>query len=177
MSNTSQKRDAEKYIKRFSSLYSQILERLTIFCKLFLLCLRKYQMTEKYLNGAMTLWQILFKSQSSNKEEKEAFSLTLREQLRIMQDLSGVFCEIDTIAYDPIFWTCLREGLVEADNFSRKVSQQMLQSVMSLRAQDVKHQNPEKKKEFDGLWTTFFDVYETLESFGCHLVRVSLTRS
>lgn len=89
----------------------------------------------------MTLWKILFKAQTNDKSQKEAFSLTLREQLRIMQDLAGIFCEIDSIAFDPVFWACLRTGLVEADNFSRKVSQQMLQQVMNLRAKDVRHEN------------------------------------
>lgn len=27
------------------------------------------------------------------------------------------------------------------------------------------------EKEFEQLWTTFFDVYDTLESFGCHLTK------
>jgi len=29
------------------------------------------------------------------------------------------------------------------------------------------------KEQFDTLWTTFFDIYETLESFGSHLTKVS----
>ena len=27
------------------------------------------------------------------------------------------------------------------------------------------------EKEFEQLWTTFFDVYDTLESFGSHLIK------
>ena len=26
-------------------------------------------------------------------------------------------------------------------------------------------------KEFELLWTTFFDIMDTLESFGCHLIK------
>jgi len=29
------------------------------------------------------------------------------------------------------------------------------------------------KEEFEHLWTTFFDLYDTLESFGSHLTKVS----
>ena len=36
-----------------------------------------------------------------------------------------------------------------------------------------KDELPIKLADFENLWTTFFDLYDTLESFGSHLTKVS----
>jgi len=62
------------------------------------------------------------------------------------------------------YWQLIREGLYDADQACRKFALTVLKSNLNL------HQYKDSKK-FEILWTTFFDIYDTLENFACHLIK------
>jgi hypothetical protein len=66
----------------------------------------------------------------------------------------------------------IRDGLVDQDNYCRKVSISVLKSnLVTLGTEDI-YKGFISQNEFELLWTTFFDLYDTLESFGSHLTKV-----
>ena len=69
----------------------------------------------------------------------------------------------------------IRDGLYDLDPYCRKVSMAVLKSNLKTLASDGKvYQGVQTKAEFELMWTTFFDLYDTLESFGSHLTKVSI---
>lgn len=69
----------------------------------------------------------------------------------------------------------IRDGLFDLDPYCRKVSMAVLKYNLKTLAQDGKlYQGVQTKAEFELMWTTFFDLYDTLESFGSHLTKVMI---
>ena len=81
------------------------------------------------------------------------------------------------------YWGMIREGLHDLDQYCRKVSMAVLKAnLKQLMGTDssflTMQNNPVAiaKPEFELMWTTFFDLYDTLESFGSHLTKVSSSK-
>lgn len=49
----------------------------------------------------------------------------------------------------------------------------VLKSNLQVLGKPEIYQHMITQQEFEMLWTTFFDLYDTLESFGSHLTKVS----
>lgn len=77
----------------------------------------------------MELYHCLF---ASRPDDQEYF--TLRERLRILAELNGIFNQISEIALSPYYWGMIREGLHDPDQYCRKVS-------MSVLKANLKHLN------------------------------------
>jgi hypothetical protein len=93
-----------------------------------------------------------------------------------LNELNSIFNQIDEIVLSPYFWGMIREGLHDIDQYCRKVSMAVLKAnlkhLMSAPTFFSSGASPVPKPEFEQLWTTFFDLYDTLESFGSHLTKV-----
>ena len=63
---------------------------------------------------------------------------------------------------------------MDQDNYCRKISMTVLKHNLQVMGTEELYKGFISKVEFEGLWTTFFDLYDTLESFGSHLTKVSL---
>lgn len=68
----------------------------------------------------------------------------------------------------------IKDGLVDSDNYCRKISMTVLKHNLQAMGTEELYKGFISKAEFEGLWTTFFDLYDTLESFGSHLTKVSI---
>lgn len=68
-----------------------------------------------------------------------------------------------------MYWDLIKEGLISAEPASRKLALTILKQNLAARQ--------EKSEEFELLWSTFFDIYDTLESFGSHLIKAIWDRS
>jgi hypothetical protein len=68
----------------------------------------------------------------------------------------------------------IREGLYDLDSYCRKVSMAVLKQNLKCLGGEAIKEKVVDKEEFETLWTTFFDLYDTLESFGSHLTKVSI---
>ena len=97
---------------------------------------------------------------------------TLRERLKILLELNPLFSEIPEIVSKPYYWNLIKDGLADVDNYCRKVAISVLKS--NLASAKPVYEGFISKEQFELLWTTFFDMYDTLESFGCHLTKVSI---
>jgi hypothetical protein len=62
--------------------------------------------------------------------EQEYF--TLRERLRILNELNQIFNQISVIVSSDYYWNMIREGLYDSDNYNRKVSMAVLKSNLKL---------------------------------------------
>lgn len=62
--------------------------------------------------------------------EQEYF--TLRERLRILNELNQIFNQIPVIVSSDYYWNMIREGLYDSDNYNRKVSMAVLKSNLKL---------------------------------------------
>ena len=72
------------------------------------------------------------------------------------------------------YWRMIRDGLYDLDPYCRKVSMAVLKQNLKTIANEALYQGVINKQEFEQMWTTFFDIYDTLESFGSHLTKVTL---
>ena len=50
----------------------------------------------------------------------------MRERLKILNELNPIFCQINEIVSREYYWKMIREGLVNEDNYCRKVSMSVL---------------------------------------------------
>jgi hypothetical protein len=106
------------------------------------------------------------------KGEEEYF--TLRERLRILNELNSIFNQIPEIVMTNYYWSMIRDGLYDLDSYCRKVSMAVLKNNLKTLGQENIYKGILTKQEFETHWTTFFDLYDTLESFGSHLTKVSI---
>ena len=103
---------------------------------------------------------------SSMKDEQECF--TVMERLSILKKLNKRIQSIPEIYNSREYWSLVKTGLAHLDQAPRKVSLSVLKE--NLSAMTDRRQLTEIA-EFEALWTTFFDVMDTMESFGSHLVK------
>jgi hypothetical protein len=82
-----------------------------------------------------------------------------------------VFVNHPEIIGQESYWKLIREGLYDADPGCRKLAQTVLKMNVRDLVKDSEQQFGIEKQLFEHLWTTFFDVYDTLESFGSHLTK------
>lgn len=70
------------------------------------------------------------------------------------------------------YWDYIRAGLWDYDPLSRKLSIKLLKLNLQrkLKASELDFAGL-KQKEFDKLWETFFEVYDTLDSYSSHLTK------
>jgi hypothetical protein len=104
----------------------------------------------------------------------EGQNFTLAEQLSILKQLNPLFYRTPAIHGNPAYWQLIREGLQEIDQVCRKIALNVLKENLKLFGEDRTKgilQLHCSEKEFEQLWTTFFDVYDTLESFSSHLTK------
>ena len=69
----------------------------------------------------MELYRSLFQDQG-----EEYF--TLRERLRILNELNSIFNQIPEIINADYYWGVIREGLFDPDNYCRKISMAVLKN-------------------------------------------------
>lgn len=99
----------------------------------------------------------------------------MRERLRILNDLNSIFNQIPELVLTDYYWRMIHEGLHDFDQYCRKVSMAVLKNNLKVMgAQESLYAGLLTKAEFELHWTTFFDLYDTLESFGSHLTKVSI---
>lgn len=94
-------------------------------------------------------------------------AFTLMERLLILNELNFLFQKVSQIYTDPVYWTTMREGLADTDQATRKLALNALKSNLKTYGAPVNF----TKSEFELFWTTFFDIYDTLESFGAHYTK------
>lgn len=71
----------------------------------------------------------------------------------------------------------IRDGLCDTDNYCRKVSISVLKNNLQVIGESGFYNGFMQKDEFELLWTTFFDIFDTLESFGSHLTKAVWDRT
>ena len=98
---------------------------------------------------------------------------TLRERLKILSELNSIFNLIPDIVNKKYYWKLIKDGLSDSDNYCRKVSMSVLKNNLSVIGSENLYKGFITQDEFETLWTTFFDIFDTLESFGSHLTKVS----
>lgn len=147
-----------------SVLFTDLLDLLVGFCCQYLKTIQKLSGTSA--NDALQLYLCLF----SQDQEEEYF--TLRERLRILNELNSIFNSIDKIIGTSYYWSMIQDGLYDHDQYCRKVSMAVLKSNLKALGTEQLYNGILTKAEFENHWTTFFDLYDTLESFGSHLTKV-----
>lgn len=115
----------------------------------------------------MQLYTTLY---SHGKDRPEYF--TLRERLKILNELNSIFNTLPEIVSNPYYWGMIREGLYDMDNYCRKISMTVLKHNLKFMGKEDIYHDILTTEEFENMWTTFFDLYDTLESFGSHLTKV-----
>ncbi|CDW83820.1 rrna methylase family [Stylonychia lemnae] len=173
---SSSKYDEERQVRRMSVIFTDILEMLVQFSCLYLKNLSKLGQAQIYIVHANKLYQTLFADtesqvqlQADGPSAVECF--TLRERLKILSELNSIFNLIPEIINKKYYWRLIKDGLSDTDNYCRKVSMSVLKSNLQVIGNEQLYNGFINKEEFEQLWTTFFDVYDTLESFGSHLTK------
>ena len=92
-----------------------------------------------------------------------------------MIELNSIFNQIPEIINADYYWGIIRDGLFDPDNYCRKVSMAVLKNNLKSLGQESIYKGILTQQEFETHWTTFFDLYDTLESFGSHLTKVSIS--
>lgn len=97
-----------------------------------------------------------------------------------MSEVNPIFTRNLRIVKDLRYWRYIQLGLHDLDQYCRKQALALLQySIHSIQNNKLLEAeisaayagfNLDQKK-FEQLWTTFFDVYDTLESFSTHLTK------
>lgn len=105
-------------------------------------------------------------SGGSEENQGDKSNFTLIEQLTIFSELNFLFQKMPEVYNDDQYWQLIREGLFNEDQACRKLSLTVLKSNLNLHQYD-----DGDKKEYELLWATFFDIFDTLESFGSHLIK------
>ena len=67
----------------------------------------------------------------------------------------------------------LQDGLYDQDQYCRKISMALLKGNLKSLGNESLYASIFTTAEFELHWTTFFDLYDTLESFGTHLTKVN----
>ena len=163
--HSSSKYEEDKSVRRMSVLFTDLLDLLVGFCCHYLRTHAKLG-TGKQVQQGVELYRSLFQDHG-----EEYF--TLRERLRILNDLNSIFNQIPEIINADYYWGMIREGLFDPDNYCRKISMAVLKNNLKTLGQDTIYKGILTQQEFETHWTTFFDLYDTLESFGSHLTKVS----
>jgi hypothetical protein len=95
-------------------------------------------------------------------KDKDGSSFTPLERLNMLSELNFLFQKIEVIQADDAYWQTIREGLYNIDQSCRKAA-------LNILKYNLQHYVGTSDLEY--LWTTFFDIYDTLESFGSHLTK------
>lgn len=90
------------------------------------------------------------------------------ERLSILKKLNKRMQSIPEIYNSNDYWALLKTGIAHLDQAPRKISLTILKENLHL-SKEAKQLTSEE--EFEALWTTFFDMMDTLESFGSHLIK------
>lgn len=170
-SSSNKAHEDEKTLRRMSVLFTDLLDVLVAFCCSYLKSLSQSQGSTTHIQQAVKLYQCLFVIPESASATTEQY-FTLRERLRILNELNSIFNQIPSLVLTPYYWGMIQEGLHDLDQYSRKVSMAVLKSNLKALASEELYKHMLTKAEFELLWTTFFDLYDTLESFGSHLTKV-----
>ncbi len=118
-SSSQQKDSEEKQVRRMSVLFTDLLDMLVAFCCQHLKSLGKVGSSQQSLK----LYQCLFTGQGESTEY-----FTLRERLRILNELNSIFNRIPEIVSVDYYWGMIRDGLYDLDPYCRKVSMAVLKS-------------------------------------------------
>ena len=161
----------EREVRRMSALFTDILDFLVQYCCLFLRGMNKIGLKESQINFAVQIYELLL-ADLSVKDTHFVQCFTLKERLRILHELNSLFQLVPHIIEDVSYWKTIRDGLYDSDNYCRKVSVSVLKSNLKVLGDENLYSDKISKQEFELLWTTFFDIYDTLESFGSHLTKV-----
>ena len=124
----SSKSDDEKQVRRMSTLFTDMLDLLVGFCCQYL----KTQAvlgTGKQIQQGIDLYRSLF--QTTGEEY-----FTLRERLRILNELNSIFNGIQEIVRSEYYWGMIRDGLYDLDSYCRKVSMSVLKNNLKTLAND-----------------------------------------
>ena len=146
-------------VRRMSSLFTEILDLLVKFCCSFL----KTMPAEACGQAAQNLFALLFEDENDD-------GFTVKERLSILNELNFVFQAFPQITERPAYWELVKGGLSDYDQSCRKLSLTVLKSNLKL-VKDPAQAFGIEAEEFELLWTTFFDIFDTLESFGSHLTK------
>ena len=92
--------------------------------------------SHQYNQQALKLYQCLFTGQDALKGEGEYF--TLRERLRILNELNPIFNKISEIVVNDYYWKMIKDGLYDLDPYCRKVSMAVLKYNLKTMAADGK---------------------------------------
>lgn len=91
------------------------------------------------------------------------------ERLTILKKLNGKLQSIPDIYSSTEYWGIIKAGLAHIDQAPRKISLVILKQNLTIVSAATRQLTDEA--EFQNLWTTFFDIMDTLESFGSHLIK------
>lgn len=146
-SQTGEQSAFQPSVRRMSKLFAEMLNILVQFLSVYLKSLPQ--------NGdAQQFYEILVRDHSG---------FMLSERLQILNELNALFLKVPSIVADDKYWQVVREGLADTDQACRKLALNVLKG--NLQAWG------DGGKAFELLWQTFFDIYDTLESFGSHLTK------
>ena len=95
-------------------------------------------------------------------------SFTLGERLKILGQMNEVVVAAQVMT--PAYWEMLEAGLYHTDPLSRKMAVRLIQQNLA-SSKSIADQHGMTEKEFESAWATFFELYDTLDSYSSHLTR------
>ena len=90
------------------------------------------------------------------------------ERLSILKKLNVRLLSIPEIYGSPDYWGLIKRGMANIDQAPRKIALNILKENLSAVSNTRQLIDA---AEFELMWTTFFDVMDTLDSFGSHLLK------
>jgi hypothetical protein len=106
-----------------------------------------------------TIWWTIIHSEESEGD------LSLREQAIMMKDINSYLMKYDEFVQTKAYWNLVNKFLVSSDSFLRKWGVLILKQNLAWTQFEDEIMNT--------MWETFFDLYDTLEGFVSHLIKVS----
>lgn len=119
-------------------------------------------------------------------DDQEIPNFLLQERLAIMSELNDIFNQAPSIISDDRYWRYVKEGAYDFDAYCRKLAIQILQQNINKfqnspefesQLADVYQRFNMNKQQFEQLWSTFFEVYDTLDAFSSHLTKAIWERT
>ena len=90
------------------------------------------------------------------------------ERLTFLMKLNDRMRQIPQIYESQQYWGLIQAGIAHLDQVPRKISLSILKENLSTKSYSRTYSTDE---EFEQLWTVFFDLMDTLEGFGGHLLK------
>jgi hypothetical protein len=112
--------------------------------------------------------QIICSDSAFNEDSKQLECFTIMERLSILKKMNTRLRTIPQIYTSEEYWDLVKLGLGHIDQGPRKTALNILKENLS---QSINSRQISEINEFEQLWTTFFDIMDTLESFSSHLVK------